>query len=415
VTYTSGAIAGDFLFEWERGYNFFTGQWTQTDYNYLTPTANMSSTTTTVQPLSMAKQYEFYDYPGGYTAKANGQSLTQIRMEAEELTYNEVKGAGTYSSFCPAGTFTVSSHDNSAEVGQSCVLTAVRHQAHEVGYLQCDQGRESFYQNRFTCIPASSTFRPARLTPQPVVRGPETALVVGPSGEEIYVNQYGCIKIQMFWDRVGQKNENSSCWVRLAQGWSGSGWGMQFLPRIGQEVVVEFLDGDPDSPIVTGCVHNAQNLPPFTLNTNMTQSGIKTRSTKGGNASTFNQLLFEDKNGSEAIIIQAQKDLNCTVNNNDTLVVSGDQSVTITNNRTTVLNKGNDSTTIQAGTSSLTAAKQITFSVGGNSITIDSSGITIKGMNITLQGQTQVQVQAPSINATADTALQLKGAIVNIN
>jgi type VI secretion system secreted protein VgrG len=183
-----------------------------------------------------------------------------------------------------------------------------------------------------------------------MVQGPQTAVVVGPSGEEIYTDEYGRVKIQFHWDRYGQKDENSSCWVRVAQIWAGKNWGAMHIPRIGQEVIVDFLEGDPDRPIITGRVYNADQMPPYGLPANMTQSGIKSRSTKGGNPSTFNEIRFEDKKGSEELYIHAEKnhtnitensrservgyDRLLTVGHDKSEQVNNDKTITVTKNHT---------------------------------------------------------------------------------
>src|SRR5262249_43425535 len=159
----------------------------------------------------------------------------------------------------------------------------------------------STYSNAFICIPDSVDYRPSRQTPRPVVRGVQTAVVVGPHGSEIYTDKYGRVKVQFFWDRRGKKDENSSCWIRVAENWAGSNWGIVFHPRIGQEVVVDFLEGDPDRPLITGRVYNAQQMPPYKLPENQTQSTIKSRSTKDGTPENFNELRFEDAKGSEQV------------------------------------------------------------------------------------------------------------------
>jgi type VI secretion system secreted protein VgrG len=192
---------------------------------------------------------------------------------------------------------------------------------------------------RVQAIPSTQQYRPPRVTTQPMVRGPQTAIVVGPSGEEIYTDKYGRIKVQFHWDRLGKNDENSSCWIRVSQTWAGKTWGAMHIPRVGQEVIVDFLEGDPDRPIVTGCVYNADQMPPYILPDNMTQSGIKSRSTKSGVADNFNELRFEDKKDSEEIYFHAEKDFNRIVENNDTLKVGydkkdkGDQTIEVYNNQ----------------------------------------------------------------------------------
>src|SRR5262249_46609799 len=162
------------------------------------------------------------------------------------------------------------------------------------------------YENRFSCIPLAVPYRPPQRTPRPFVRGTQTAVVTGPAGEEIFTDKYSRIKVQFHWDRDGKNDENSSCWVRVASTWAGKQWGAIHIPRIGQEVVVDFLEGDPDQPIVVGSVYNAQQMPPFALPANKTQSGIQTRSSLGGGGANFNQIRFEDKAGSEQLHIHAE-------------------------------------------------------------------------------------------------------------
>jgi type VI secretion system secreted protein VgrG len=190
----------------------------------------------------------------------------------------------------------------------------------------------SEYNNTFTCIPDKSLFRPERVTPRPVMQGPQTAVVVGPSGEEIYVDKYGRVKLQFFWDREGKKDENSSCWTRVAETWAGKNWGVIFNPRVGQEVVVDFLDGDPDRPLVTGRVYNADQMPPYELAMNQTRSTVKSRSV-GGGADNFNELRFEDKKGSEQVFLHAEKDMDLRVKNDAREFVGKDRHLVVTGNR----------------------------------------------------------------------------------
>src|SRR5205823_6617323 len=159
------------------------------------------------------------------------------------------------------------------------------------------------YENTFECIPAEFPFVPPQVTPKPAVAGAQTAVVVGPPGEEIFTDKYSRVKVQFHWDRQGKNDAGSSCWVRVATHWAGKQWGLIHIPRIGQEVVVDFLEGDPDQPIIVGSVYNAEMMPPYALPANKTQSGIKTRSSMGGNPETFNEICFEDKKGAELLYI----------------------------------------------------------------------------------------------------------------
>src|SRR5512135_3121830 len=292
--------------------------------------------------------------------KADGTAEVKIRMAEEEAPYDVIVGSGTCCTFTPGGKFQLEDHEIAAEQGRY-VITSILHTATETSFGDTSAG--SPYSNSFTCIPDSVAYRPARLTPKPIVQGPQTAVVVGPAGEEIYVDKYGRVKVQFFWDRLGKKDENSSCWMRVAQHWAGKNWGAIFNPRIGQEVIVDFLEGDPDRPIITGRVYNAEQMPPYTLPDNMTQSGVKTHSSKGGGTDDFNELRFEDKKGSEQIYFHAQKDFDRVVENNDTLKVGssdsdtcpdGSQTISIYKDRTSTIETGNETLTVKQGNRTVT-------------------------------------------------------------
>jgi type VI secretion system secreted protein VgrG len=287
-------------------------------------------------------------------------------------------------------------------------------------------------------------FQLDEITHWPRMHGPQTAKVVVASGDEITTDKYGRIKVKFPWDRSSAQDDTASCWIRVAQIWAGSSWGAMYIPRVGMEVVVDFLNGNPDRPIIVGCVYNATNMPADALPDSKTKSDIMTNSSTGGGG--FNQLRFEDKKGSEEVYFQAQKDYNKLVKNNETVTVDqgnrsitlnkGDNSFTVsagkntvsiqkdnsvtiqqgnnsltvsTGNNSTTVSQGNESLTVStgnhsisvsAGSSSVTAQQSITLTVGGNSITIGSSGITISGSLITVK---------------ADGNLTLKGALVAIN
>ena len=460
---------------WERRYEYVSGKAAHTDYHFITPDTNLLASTDTVVALSDIAKFERFEFPGGYTATAAGTSRAALRMEEEEVAYDTVRGSSRCSSFLPGGKFTLTGHP--LDDGTAFALVGVDHTASEPGLPGVRDGRGE-YANTFDCIPADRVFRPARGTPRPVAVGPQSAVVVGPSGEEIYTDQYGRVKVQFPWDRVGTKNENSSCWVRLTESWAGKNWGTIFLPRIGQEVVVEFINGDPDRPLVTGRVYNATHMPPYALPDNKTQSGIKTRSSKQGAAADFNELRFEDKKGSEDVYFHAQKDFHRVVENDDDLKVLHDQTITVTNartltvkdadetitiekgnrsrtvkqgndtllvetgNREVTVNTGNDTHTVKtgnrevtvevgndtltvktgnhtvkvsAGASSLEAAQSITLKCGPSEIKLAPDGITIKGLTVKIQGETMAEVKAAMTTVKGDGMLTLKGGLTMIN
>jgi type VI secretion system secreted protein VgrG len=341
---------------WDHRYEFRSGAWAHTDYNFKTPAKSLLTSTTTLLDVPKATSYELFDYPGGYDDSGGGDGRAKIRMEEEEAPYEVVEGDSTCCTFSPGATFTLKEHDYASEAGKGYLLAAVEHRAQDTSYTNTDEPAD--YRNQFHCIPQAVAFRPARLTPRPVVHGPQTAVVVGRSGEEIDTDEYGRVKVQFFWDRKGQKNEKSSCWIRVAENWAGKSWGIVFNPRIGQEVVVSFLEGDPDRPLITGRVYNADQTVPYTLPANQTQSGIKSNSSKGGGGS--NELRFEDKKSSEEIYFHAQKDYNRVVENNDTLKVGsnkaddGSQTIEIYKDRTETVKTGDETVTIEQGKRTVT-------------------------------------------------------------
>ncbi len=230
------------------------------------------------------------------------------------------------------------------------------------------------YRCSFVAMSSKQQFRPRRITPKPFVQGPQTAVVVGPGGEEIHTDQYGRVKVLFHWDREGEqkKDDSVSCWVRVSHPWAGKQWGAIAIPRIGQEVIVDFLEGDPDQPIITGRVYNAEQMPPYALPANMTQSGIKTRSSKGGTPDNFNEIRFEDKKGSEQLFIHAEKNQDIEVENDETHWVGHDRSKTIDNDETTHVKHDrtetvdNDETITIRGNRGETVEKDETIAITGN-------------------------------------------------
>jgi type VI secretion system secreted protein VgrG len=277
VEYSPGSLAANHILSWEHHYEFRSGKWTRTDYNFETPSTSLLTTTRTIIDLPDAPKYEIFDYPGEYVVKGVGDPVTKVRMEEEEAGHDVVNAASQCCTFTPCGKFTLEKHDVAAEDGDY-MITSVRHAATEASYGSTSNG--ATYKNGFTCIPASVIYRPPRATPKPMVQGPQTAVVTGPPGEKIHCDKYGRVKVQFHWDRLGNKNDKSSCWVRVSQSWGGANWGGMFIPHVGQEVIVEFEEGDPDRPLITGRVYNAERMPPLELPANKTKSAIRDH---GGN------------------------------------------------------------------------------------------------------------------------------------
>ncbi|MGH7646768.1 MAG: type VI secretion system Vgr family protein [Gemmatimonadaceae bacterium] len=474
---SSGSADDDVVSSWELQYEFQTGKYSLTDYNFQTPSAGLLASEPTTVKMGDNDKYETYDFPGVYGAKADGNTLTRIRMQEQEARTSVGSGAGSCRAFTSGYRFTLGEHPQSENNG-TYVLTLISHSASNGTFEAGGGGRPAHYWNTFTCIPFATPFRPARVTPRPVAHGMQSAVVVGSSNEEIWVDKYGRVKVQFFWDRVGKNNEQSSCWVRVAQPWAGKNWGFVAWPRIGQEVLVAFEAGNPDRPVIVGSLYNAEQMPPYDLPANQTQTGIKTHSSKDGAADTFNELRFEDKKGSEEVHFQAEKNLTSVVKNDETRNVQHDRTTTIKNNETRTVSEGADATTVSKGDQTVDVTKGnqtitlgqgdqvvaikmgqqqttldqgdqtvelkmgnqtiklgmgnqstkldlgavstealqgIELKVGQSSIKIDQMGVTIKGMTISVQGEIQTQIKGLIMQISADAMLQAKGAITMIN
>ena len=309
------------------------GKYALRDYNFLDPTTDLLVGAVSNVGLADTEKFEIFDYPGDYTnlggegeAKlGKGDSRVRLRMEEGDTPGFTAHGKSTCRAFLPGHVFKFAGHSR-ADFNTGWLLVSIEHEVGQEGSLDEEEGSLVRYRNVFHCIPDSVPYRPSRRTACPRIAGPQTAVVVGPGSEEIYVDKYGRVKVQFHWDRYGENNENSSCWVRVAQGWAGKQWGMIFHPRLGQEVVVEFLEGNPDRPLITGRVYNGMNSIPYSA---PTQSGILTRSTKGGSTENFNQIRFEDEKGGEEIYVHAELDMNRVVENDDSEDVGANQKSTV--------------------------------------------------------------------------------------
>ncbi len=259
---------------WRVADHFSSGKVTLRDYNFEQPTTDLTASTTTVLSNSAFKQWELFDYPGDYTQKSDGTSLSRVRMEEVEARYALAEGEATYRGFMPGAKITMAKHEVAAEQGQSYVLARVRHEAEDCTHLGRQAENAALPQQLHR--PAGRDAVPAAAGDAPAADpGPQTATVVGPSGEEIYCDKYGRIRVQFPWDRLGKNDENSSCWIRVGQWIAGATWGSQFVPRVGMEVIVVFLDGDPDRPLVVGTVYNGQTCRPTPCPTTRPRAGSR--------------------------------------------------------------------------------------------------------------------------------------------
>jgi type VI secretion system secreted protein VgrG len=387
------------------------GKCVLTDYNFETPANDLSVSVESTHPPVAGQQYEIYDYPGGYVQRGQGETRVRTRIEEQETERLLAEGSSNCRAFASGYRFELADHYRE-DINQDYVLVWISHSAVENGYVSGDF-TDFDYTNNFTCIPHSVPFRPPRLTRKPVVAGSQTAVVVGKEGEEIWVDRYGRVKIQFHWDREGTSNEESSCWIRVSHPWAGRNWGAISIPRIGQEVIVDFLEGDPDQPIITGRVYNAQQMPPYGLPADQTQSGIKSRSSKGGAPSNFNEIRFEDKKGQEQIFLQAEKNWVIRVKSDQTATIGHDRSETVAHDKREEV--GNDKQEQIGHDKVSTIARNCTELVGID-YSLTARNVTIYGLaELTLMvGTSSIQLGPDSIQITSPR-IALTGAMININ
>ncbi|MCI0379997.1 MAG: type VI secretion system tip protein VgrG [Gemmataceae bacterium] len=375
---TGGVQHEDMVTRWHLEQELQPGKYTHTDYYFQTPSNSLLVSAPSAVKVGGNDKFEVYDYPGAYAkrfdgeAKAgkvrpDGERTAKLRMQGDEAFHKVVNGAGTCRAFTPGYKFELTEHRR-ADLNGPYVLTSVSHSAtNDLG-----GGEGATYDSTFTCIPLAVPFRPARTTPRPIVHGTQTAVVVGLGGEEIDTDKYGRVKVQFHWDREGKKNQDSSCWVRVATPWAGKQWGMIHIPRIGQEVIVDFLEGDPDQPIIIGSVYNAELMPPYNLPDKKTQSGVKSRSSLKGSPDNFNEIRFEDLKGNEQILIHAEKNQDIEVENDESHWVGHNRVKTIDNDETTQVKHDrtatvdNNETITVHGSRTEKVDKDETVSVGGN-------------------------------------------------
>jgi type VI secretion system secreted protein VgrG len=350
--------------EWSHGSEIQPTRFIQRDFNFEKPRADMQADARPARPLKHdhAAAFEVFDYPGEYEDRSEGQRLATVRMEEMRYQFDVFNGESNAAGLATGRLFRLSDHPRDDQNQEYLIVGADYHV--EESPPESEIARTELFSIRFRAIPSAQSFQPPRLTPKPIVQGPQTAIVVGKAGEEIHTDKYGRVKVQFHWDRYGKKDENSSCWIRVSHPWAGQNWGMIAIPRTGQEVIVEFLEGDPDRPIITGRVYNADQMPPYALPANMTQTGIKTRSSKGGGVDNFNEIRFDDKMGAEQLYIHAEKNQDGVVENDETLSVGHDRTKTVGNDEKTEVK--HDRTETVGNNETITIGKDRTESVGGN-------------------------------------------------
>jgi len=317
--------------------------------------------------------YQMYFFPGEYVDPALGQHYAKLRLEELQCQKNVYVGAGSVRAMLPGYKFSLCGHRRD-DCNQEYLIVSVEHRGTQLQAL-AEEGHpkpESSYQNRIECIPAKVPFRPVRNTPRPTISGVQTAVVVGPPGEEIHCDEHGRIKVKFHWDRSSGRDDNSSCWIRVSQPWGGAGQGGMFIPRVGQEVVVQFLEGDPDRPLIVGRVYNGENPVPHGLPAAKNISTIRSASTPGGDG--YNEVKFDDSKGKELLHIHAQRDLDEAVERNHSTLVHADQTNTVDGNQTETVKKnqklmvtqGDQTITVQTGKRDTTIQHNDTLTVHGS-------------------------------------------------
>ncbi len=411
----SGGPQEDVITGWQIEQELRTGKYSHTDYNFQTPSTSLIASEPTVYEVGGNSKFEIYHYSGEHLTKGAGQSLSKIRMQEEEAQHIVAHGTSHCRMFVSGCKFTLEEHPRK-DMNTDYVLTEIQHTAVTDAFPSSGNPEGESYSNAFTCIPLSVPFRPLRVTGRPKINSLQPAIVIGPSGEEISTDQFGRVQVMFPWD--ADTRGTGTAWCRVSQVWAGNNWGAMFLPRIGQEVLVDFMEGKPDLPVVVGRVYNAEQMPPWPLPDRQNLSGFRSHSTKGGGEHNANVLAFDDTIGDEVFYMRAEKDMARRVENDDDLNVFNDQTITIARNRTesvlagnetinikqgnraVTVSQGNDSLEVSMGSQTTTAMQSITLKVGPSSIVLTPTGVTIKG---------------PMIDIEADGILTLKGGLTMIN
>ena len=345
------------------------GKYSLNDFNFEMPNADLNVEAPGLIKFQPPGDREIYEHPGFYTNKSDGNRLANIRMQEEEVRVTTIKGKSVCRSFTSGYRFTLSDYHREDMNNKPYVLTSVTHMANEGSYTGVSSSGGVSYMNTFTCIPFDVPFRPLRKTPKPVICGTQTDFVTGPSGNEIYSDEHGRVKVQFHWDRLGKKDESSSCWIRVSQTSAGQGWGGLNIPRIGHEVIVSFIEGDPDRPIITGRVYNGSNAPPYSVKDSAAKSTVKIQSIGGGGN---NEFRFDATENAEEIFLHGQKDWNIEIENNKKQSIGNDETLTVNNNRDKTVNNNQSETinankTISVGKNhSESISKNMDLSIGKN-------------------------------------------------
>ena len=397
----------DYLSDWVATTSVRPLAYAHTDYDFEKPSLSLLAASSD-DPLPGAFTGEHYRQPGAHIELGRGDAVAAVRREELQAPHVRIVAAGTARGLASGCRFKLEGFPREDQNDAHIVLRA-DYRLIDPEHRTAAAPEAETYWVSLVVAPAALPFRPPRLTPRPVMRGPQTATVVGPKGEEIFTDQYARVKVQFHWDRLGKRDENTTCFIRVSQAWAGAAWGFIQIPRIGQEVIVDFIEGDPDRPIITGRVYNAAQMPPYGLPANATQSGWKSNSSLGGGG--FNELMFEDKKGEELVNFQAEKDHVLLVKNDRSKLVQHDQSDRIDNNAKHSVgvnldeDVGNNKTTAVGVDRTVTIGSNDTESVGKNrslsvgideTISVGSNSTETIGAN---HSQTVALVQTITVGA----------------
>ncbi|HQT78053.1 MAG TPA: type VI secretion system tip protein TssI/VgrG [Rhodopila sp.] len=426
------------LSEWHEGRATAHGKVTLADYDPEKPATTLSGETSTTVRTAGSAQRDPFRWPARTVTSDRIQQRTRQRIEAAEAEAALAHGAGFNPGFFAGGRIQVSDQPNAKP--REFLLHSVTHEASDGTW--CNDPTPPAYANTFCAFPGNLPWRPAQTTPRPRMEGLHSALVIGPDGEEIHTDELGRVKLRFRWDH--RKDATASgLWVRVMQAWSGANAGWTFIPRVGTEVGVSFLDGDPDRPIVVGQIHNGEQHPPWPLPDQKTRSGLRTRSTPGGGEQNCSEFWFDDKAGSELVCLHAERDLKVEVENDVTheitknrkaIIAQGNDTVTVQQGSRTVdvpmgdhtiksdqgnitvqTNQGNIAIKTALGAVTIEAMQSITLKVGESTITLDQTGVTIKGIQVQIEGQAMASVKAPLTQIDAEGMLKASGGIMMLN
>jgi type VI secretion system secreted protein VgrG len=469
----------DHIFEWCKTQTIRPSKYSLWDHSFQQPKQNLEAKAQIMPSVHVGSvehklngqvnaPLEVYEFPGGYAVRFDGvnpsggdqpnrlqklfeenERTTKLRMQAEAAESVKIVGSSSCRNFTAGHKFTLERH---FDADGDYVLVSVTHEASLGDAYVSGSGAGDFtYSNSFTCIPMQLPFRPKRKTPKPFVQGVQHAVVTGPPGEEIFTDKYARVKVQFYWDRQGKKDANSSCWLRVGQTWADKNWGSVQIPRIGQEVIVAFVEGNPDEPLIVGSVYNRDTMPPYELPGQKVVCGLKSNTYKGNG---YNEMSMDDTSGKEKITVHAQYDMDSTVEHDQTDTVHNDRKITIDGTHTETIKKN---TTIKitegkldhdvvAGTAKyhvqgavnedfddkqetivnkdiiiesettkihVTAATEIQLQVGASTLLMKCDGsIKLTGTSIAIDGDAKVAVHGGEVESKADGSHTTAGAIV---